>query len=72
MAMSKKDIQRKSGKKKAKLEELSKLAASGSKDALFSANTLNAYVHNPDFNPQPLYLKTTWNNMEKFMKVIWS
>lgn len=33
MAMSKKDIQRKSGKKKAKLEELSKLAASGSKDA---------------------------------------
>ncbi len=46
--------------------------ASGSKDALFSANTLNAYIHNPDFNPQPLYLKTTWNNMEKFMKAIWS
>jgi hypothetical protein len=33
MAMSKKDIQRKSAKKKAKLEELEKLAASGSKDA---------------------------------------
>ena len=33
MAMSKKDIQRKSGKKKAKLEELEKMAASGSKDA---------------------------------------
>ena len=46
--------------------------ACSSKDALFATNTLNAYVHNPDFAPKPIDLKVTWDNFEKFFKAMWS
>lgn len=42
-----------------------------SKDALFATNTLNAYVHNPDFSPKSRDLKVTWDNFDKFFKAMW-
>lgn len=46
--------------------------AYSSKDALFSTDTLHAYIHNKDFSPKPRYLKETWDDMQKFLEVIWS
>jgi hypothetical protein len=46
--------------------------AIASKDSLFSTNTINAYVHNPNFNPNPRELKITWDNFEKFFKTLWT
>ncbi len=45
--------------------------AASSRDALFSTDTLHAYVHNRDFAPRPNDLKTTWDNMQTFMEAIW-
>lgn len=42
-----------------------------SQDYLGSTNTLNAYVHNSNMQPLSKDLKTTWDNMEKFIKAIW-
>ncbi len=39
---------------------------------LFSTNTLNAYIHNKDIQPNANELKTTWDNMELFMQTLWS
>jgi len=47
-------------------------SSSSSPDALFSTNTLHAYVHNKDFAPKPSDLKTTWDNMQVFMEKIWA
>jgi hypothetical protein len=47
-----------------------RLAVSSS-DLLFSTNTLNSYVHNKDVTPKANDLKITWDNMEKFIKVLW-
>lgn len=46
--------------------------AASSRDALFSTDTLHAYVHNKDFAPKASDLKTTWDNMQPFMEAIWS
>ncbi len=45
--------------------------AASSRDALFSTDTLHAYVHNKDFAPRPNDLKTTWDNMQPFMEALW-
>jgi hypothetical protein len=45
--------------------------AASSRDALFSTDTLHAYVHNKDFAPKAGDLKTTWDNMQPFMETIW-
>jgi hypothetical protein len=37
-----------------------------------SVKTLHGYVHNPHFNPSPSELRTAWDNLELFMKNIWS
>jgi len=37
-----------------------------------SIHTLHEYVHNHHFNPVSTDLKRTWDNYEKFIKVIWS
>jgi len=45
--------------------------AYSSQDALFSVNTLHAYIHNKDFAPNPNYLKITWDNLQKFFTTMW-
>jgi hypothetical protein len=45
--------------------------AYSSPDALFSTNTLNAYVHNKDFSPKSKDLKETWDSMQHFLEVLW-
>ncbi len=42
------------------------------KEHILSVDSLNAYVHNKNVNPQPSELKTTWDNLEIFMQRIWS
>lgn len=39
--------------------------------SLFSIDTLNAYVHNNNFNPIPETLMYSWDNIEPFVVAIW-
>jgi hypothetical protein len=34
--------------------------------------TLHGYVHYPHFNPSASELRTAWDNLEPFLKNIWS
>lgn len=36
-----------------------------------STESLNAYVHNASFNPKPLELKTSWDDMQAFISKLW-
>ena len=40
-------------------------------NSFLSVNTLNAYVHNLHFTPTSTDLKTTWDNIEVFIKKVW-
>lgn len=42
-----------------------------SSDEIFSVTTLNKYVHNYNFQPITLDLKTQWNNIQLFLQKIW-
>ncbi len=42
------------------------------REHVLSIESLNAYVHNRSFNPSDTDLKVTWDNLEDFMKHIWS
>jgi len=46
-------------------------AALADVNSLVSPNTLNAYVHNPSFNPDPNNLKRTWDNLQLFIERMW-
>ena len=37
----------------------------------FSIDTMNAYVHNGDFNPIPENLMLTWDNIQPFLIALW-
>ncbi len=37
----------------------------------FSIDTMNAYVHNGDFNPIPENLMLTWDNIQPFVIALW-
>lgn len=39
--------------------------------SVFSIDTLNAYVHNLDFNPIPETLMLSWDNIEPFIVALW-
>lgn len=41
-------------------------------NSLLSTDTLNAYVHSPWLNPEPLQLKVAWANIQPFMQVVWA
>lgn len=41
-------------------------------NSLVAANTLNAYVHSPWMNPEPLQLKLAWANLELFIERLWT
>lgn len=42
------------------------------REHVLSVDSLNSYVHNRSFNPSDTDLKTTWDNLEPFIKRIWS
>jgi hypothetical protein len=46
--------------------------ASGDRDSFLSPETLNAYVHSPWMNPDPLQLKIAWNNVQLFLERLWT
>ena len=39
--------------------------------SLFSIDTMNAYVHNGDFNPIPNNLMLSWDNIQPFIIALW-
>ena len=39
--------------------------------AIFSTETLNAYVHNVNYAPKPDNLIIAWNNMQRFIEALW-
>ena len=45
--------------------------AMAGKDSLLAPDTINAYVHSPWMNPDPLQLKISWNNLQLFIERIW-
>lgn len=45
--------------------------AVSSPNSLFSIDTFHSYVHNKNFAPNPIDLKTSWDNMQLFMEKIW-
>ena len=42
-----------------------------SKQGTYSVDTLNAYVHNLDFNPIPENLMLAWDNIQPFVVAMW-
>lgn len=41
------------------------------KQSVFSVDTMNAYVHNGDFNPIPKDVMLSWDNIQPFMIALW-
>ncbi len=39
--------------------------------SIFSVDTMNAYVHNSEFNPMPDILMLTWDNIQPFIVALW-
>ncbi|SDF96710.1 ParB/Srx family N-terminal domain-containing protein [Desulfovibrio legallii] len=54
---------------KKEFEDLSKISQS---DDIFSAHTLNAWVHHSHYSPDPQSLCIFWDNIEKFIKLCWT
>ena len=50
------------------LEQLNKMRQS---EELISAHTLNAWVHNPDYIPEPRHVCTFWDNIYPFLCACW-
>lgn len=46
--------------------------AIGDNDSLLAPDTLNAYVHSPWMNPDPMQLKLSWANCQLFIERLWS
>lgn len=41
------------------------------KQSVFSVDTMNAYVHNGDFNPIPKDVMLSWDNIQPFVIALW-
>ena len=46
--------------------------AVSNKNDLLGIDTWHAYVHNPHYSPTPQNLLITWNNIQKFVEILWS
>jgi hypothetical protein len=58
--------------KKLTAKELKPIEVAISNENSFLApDTLNAYVHSPWMNPEPLQLKLAWANMQPFVAYLW-
>ncbi len=42
------------------------------KNDLLGIDTWHAYVHNPHYSPTPQNLLITWDNVQKFVEILWS
>lgn len=62
--------------KKAKLLSAKELkpvdVAIANVNSLLAPDTLNAYVHSPQMNPEPLDLKIAWANIQGFIEALWN
>ena len=45
--------------------------AIGDNSSILGTDSLNAYVHSEWMNPDPLRLKTSWNNLQLFLERLW-
>lgn len=45
--------------------------AIANENSLLAPDTLNAYVHSPWMNPEPLELKLAWANIQGFVEALW-
>lgn len=41
-------------------------------DHVLSVDSLNAYVHNPHYNPNPTDLKANWDSIQTFVERLWA
>ncbi|MBB4635515.1 hypothetical protein [Longimicrobium terrae] len=48
-----------------------KKAADGSRELAASTVTFNQYVHSPYVHPQPVDLRSAWDELQPFMEAIW-
>ena len=46
--------------------------AVANKNDLLGIDTWHAYVHNPHYSPTPQNLLITWDNVQKFVEILWS
>ena len=56
-------------------EHYAKVIKSAAQSNTFLATTittLHQYVHNPYFSPAPVDLKTSWDNLQSFIQILWS
>ena len=42
------------------------------REHVLSVDSLNAYVHNKDYNPTPSDLKSSWDNVQVFIQRLWT
>lgn len=45
---------------------------STNRNHVLSVDSLNAYVHNKDYNPTPSDIKSSWENIQVFMEKLWT
>lgn len=55
-----------------KAELLGTRALSNNREHFLSVSTLNAYVHNKDYNPTPTDMKGSWDNVQVFIERLWA
>ena len=46
--------------------------AISNENSFLAPDTLNAYVHSPWMNPEPLELKLAWANIQGFVEALWN
>jgi hypothetical protein len=47
-------------------------ALANNREHFLSVNSLNAYLHNPDYSPTQADLKSSWDNVQIFIEHIWT
>lgn len=55
-----------------KAELLGVRSLSNNREHFLSVNSLNAYVHNKDYNPTPTDMKGSWDNVQLFIEHLWT
>lgn len=47
-------------------------ALAGGQDQILSIDSLNGYLHNKDYYPDPVSLKALWDNIQPFVEELWN
>ncbi len=61
----------KSGIDKKQLKNIREVGAASPKVSFLSIKNFHEYVHSPDIVPSPSGLKSKWNQLEEFFKILW-